>query len=100
MSQVFTRDDVVVRKPIKKLWIPFLFRARGFVVSVGGRDYKITTVKVPFGAGADVRVAESVARLDSADLEKAIAALLDVLNTQQEVDAALDGPDTPVREEG
>ncbi|GAB3162190.1 hypothetical protein [Amycolatopsis sp. cg9] len=100
MSQALTRDDVVVSKPHKKIWVPFLLRARATMVSVAGRDYKIVTLKVPFGAAAAVSAGDTVvAKTESADIEQAIAALLDVLNAQQDVDAALDAPDTQARKE-
>lgn len=81
-DNLLTRDDVLLSKP-RRFRIPFLLRFQIMNVSVAGQDFEIGTVKTPFSAGAEVRTAhKTVAKLETADTERAIAALLDALNTQ------------------
>ncbi|UUV32107.1 hypothetical protein NQK81_01280 [Amycolatopsis roodepoortensis] len=86
MFQSLSRADVVVSKP-KLVWIPFIIRSSLITVTVAGHRYEVRTQRSwLLGDGAEVRVAQQpLVELKSSDVEQAITALLDVLNTNPPV---------------
>lgn len=78
-NPLITRDDVVVGTS-RRAGIPFLLRMEITPISVAGRDYEVTTIRLFGKVRTEVRT--TVVTQDSLGTEQAIAALLDALNTQ------------------
>lgn len=74
-----TSDDVVVGTS-RRTGIPFLLRVEITPISVAGRDYEVTTIRLLGKVRTEVRT--TVVTLHSPGTEQAIAALLDTLNAQ------------------
>lgn len=84
MPQKLTRDDVFLSEPRKIRIVPGILRGEVVQLTVGRQRYQVqTTESWLIGNRTTVfPAAECLVSQDSPDVEQAVAALLDVLNSQ------------------